>query len=330
MTNLTLKQMRYFEALAEHRHFGNAAAVCAISQPALSVQIKEMERELGTSLFERSARQVRLTHFGEALAVRVRDILRSVDELGDFARTAQGKLVGRFRLGIIPTIAPYLLPQVLRNLSQSHPGLDIHVRETLTPRLVQELTQGKIDCALVALPVTAPGLAEMPLFDEDFLLVRPATEQKEPAPGPEDLRQMRLLLLEEGHCFREQALAFCNTGPKLPRDGLDGSSLATLVQMVGAGIGVTMIPSMAKAVETRSAAVDCTRFKGQQPSRTIGMVWRKTSPLERQLRDIAMVVKQAGTVHEKPVAQDAFFEEFGVEFSNFRRLPWQWYAVLIA
>jgi LysR family hydrogen peroxide-inducible transcriptional activator len=294
MANLTLKQFRYFEALAEQRHFGNAAAVCSISQPALSVQIKEMERELGTPLFDRSARQVQLTTFGEAFAGRVREILRGVDELSDFARTAQDRLVGRFRLGVIPTIAPYLLPRILTGLADSHAGLDIHVRETLTPRLVHELQQGRIDCAIVALPVSEPALTEVPLFREDFMLVRPAHDADAPLPAPEDLHDMRLLLLEEGHCFREQALAFCNIGPNLPRDGLDGSSLATLVQMVGAGIGVTMIPQMAQRVETRSAEVSCARFKGAQPSRTIGMVWRKTSPLDGQLREIGEVVRQAG------------------------------------
>ncbi|MGB3243351.1 MAG: LysR substrate-binding domain-containing protein [Sulfitobacter sp.] len=295
MKSLTLKQFRYFEALAAQRHFGHAAAVCAISQPALSVQIKEMERILGTALFERSARQVRLTPFGEAFALRVRDILHRVDELEDLARTAQGQFVGKFRMGVIPTIAPYLLPRVLRNLAISHAGLDIHVRETLTPKLVQELLQGRIDTAIVALPVSEPALMEMPLFSEDFLLVRPASDADTPVPTPEELRNLRLLLLEEGHCFREQALSFCNLGPSQPRDGLDGSSLATLVQMVGAGIGVTMIPEMAQAVETRSAAVTCARFNGAQPTRHIGMVWRKTSPLDAQLREIADVVRASAS-----------------------------------
>ena len=295
MKNLTLKQLRYFEALADKQHFGHAAAVCAVSQPALSVQIQQMERALGTSLFERSARQVRLTTFGEAFALRVRDILTRVDELGEFARTAQGPLSGTFRLGVIPTIAPYLLPSVLRNLGASHPGLDIHVRETLTPTLRQELLQGRIDTAIVALPLSEPTLEEMPLFSEDFLLVRPEAQASEPVPGPDELRNLRLLLLEEGHCFREQALAFCNVGPSAPRDGLDGSSLATLVQMVGAGIGVTMIPQMAQTVETRSAAVSCARFEGPPPRRTIGMVWRKTSPLAEQLREVAQVVALSGS-----------------------------------
>ena len=295
MANLTLKQLRYFEALSQHGHFGRAAASCAISQPALSVQIKEMESELGGALFERGAREVRLTPLGDAIAARVRDVLSRVDEIGDFARTAQDRLVGRFRLGVIPTIAPYLLPRLLRRLGRTHAGLDVHVRETLTPRLVEELAQGKLDCAIVALPVSEPWLTEVALFSEPFLLVRPATAASAPPPAPADLRDMRLLLLEEGHCFREQALAFCGAGPRLPRDGLDGSSLATLVQMVGAGIGVTMIPRMAQGVETRSAAVACTAFAGDQPERTIGMVWRRTSPLDTRLREVAEVVRAAGT-----------------------------------
>ena len=294
MKNLTLKQFRYFEALAEHRHFGHAAASCSVSQPALSVQIQQMEQELGAPLFERAARQVRLTQFGEAFALRVRDIVARVDELGDFARATKDHLFGRFRIGVIPTIAPYLLPRLLSELSLDHRDLDIHVRETLTPNLVQELVQGKIDCAIMALPAPDPALATVPLFSENFLLVRPKVDAHAPAPRAQDLGNMRLLLLEEGHCFREQALAFCGAGPLVARDGLDGSSLTTLVQMVGAGIGVTMIPEMAKEVETRSANVSCTAFDGPQPTRTIGLVWRKTSPLDRQLREIADVVRRAG------------------------------------
>ena len=294
MKNLTLKQLRYFEALAEHRHFGHAAASCSVSQPALSVQIQQMEQELGAPLFERAARQVRLTPFGEGFALRARDILSRVDDLGDFARATQGSLFGRFRIGVIPTIAPYLLPRLLPELTAQHHDLDIHVRETLTPTLVQELSQGKIDCAIMALPAPDPALTAMPLFSENFLLVRPQAQATSPAPHARDLGNLRLLLLEEGHCFREQALAFCGGGPMVARDGLDGSSLTTLVQMVGAGIGVTMIPQMAQSVETRSAAVHCTPFEGPQPSRTIGLVWRKSSPLDPQLRDIAQVVKRAG------------------------------------
>src|SRR6201997_1231724 len=289
MLNVTIRQLRYFDALARHAHFRRAAQACAISQPALSMQIKELEDALGGVLLERNARQVSLTRFGEELVERIRDILRSVDELGDFARAAQDQLAGRLRIGMIPTIAPYLLPKVIENLARMHPEIDIHVRETLTPKLIREVAEGRLDTAIVALPVSEPSLTEVALFTENFLLVRPGADEKTPVPSHERLREMRLLLLEEGHCFRDQALAFCNMQSP-PREVLDASSLSTLVQMVGAGIGVTLIPEMAVAVETRSAQVTVARFRNPQPSRTIGMVWRRTSPLARQLHQISEAV----------------------------------------
>jgi LysR family transcriptional regulator, hydrogen peroxide-inducible genes activator len=289
MNHVTLRQLRYFNALARHGHFGRAAEACAISQPAMSMQIKELEEALGGVLLERSARQVALTNVGEEAAQRVRDILRLVDELGDLARASRDRLVGRLRIGMIPTIAPYLLPEVIGNLTRMHPELDIHVRETLTPTLIQELAEGRLDTAIVALPVSEPSLVEVALFSEHFLLVRPGEDEGTPVPSGKTLRAMRLLLLEEGHCFRDQALSFCNMQSP-PREALDASSLSTLVQMVSAGIGVTLIPEMAVAVETRSASVSVARFKNPQPSRTIGMIWRKTSPLARQLLQFSEVV----------------------------------------
>jgi LysR family transcriptional regulator, hydrogen peroxide-inducible genes activator len=292
MMNITLRQLRYFEALARHGHFGRAADACAISQPALSVQIRELENSLGTALFERSARQVRLTAFGETWAVRVRDILKGVDELGEMARAAQSGLAGRLRIGVIPTIAPYLLPSLIGALGTTYPDLDVHVRETVTQRLIEELHDGQIDAAIVALPVAESGLEELALFDEKLLLVRPDKDGAKPVPTPAALRNMRLLLLEEGHCFRDHALSFCNLQTTVTRDGLDGSSLSTLVQMVGAGIGVTLIPQMAVAVETRSAPVSISRFADPQPARTVGMIWRKTNPMAVQFRQVAELVRQ--------------------------------------
>ena len=302
MNRLTLRQLRYFDALARHCHFGRAAEACAISQPALSMQIKEMEEALGGVLIERGARQVGLTNFGEEAAQHIRDILRSVDELGDFARASQDRLVGRLRIGMIPTVAPYLLPAVIGNLARTHPELDIHVRETLTRKLIEELAEGRLDAAIVALPVSEPSLAEAALFAENFLLVRPGEDEGTPVPSGEALREMRLLLLEEGHCFRDQALAFCKMRSSPPREVLDASSLSTLVQMVSAGIGVTLIPEIAVAVETRSASVSVARFRNPQPSRTIGMVWRKTNPLARQLLQISEMVCLAADAARKPPA----------------------------
>ena len=292
MNNLTFKQLRYFEALAQHGHFGRAAEACAISQSALSQQIKELEGVLGSALFERGTRRIDLTSFGEEFAPRVREILRSVDELGDLARASHDRPVGRLRIGVIPTIAPYLLPNIIGQLTRLYPDLDIHIRETLTPKLLHELSAGKIDTAIVALPISESAFTEIALFQEDFVLVRPSDEAGKPVPNIEKLREMRLLLLEEGHCFREQALSFCQMHASLPRELLDGSSLSTLVQMVGSGIGVTLIPEMAIGVETRSAAVSITRFNDPKPSRTIGMIWRKTSPLTQQLVQIADIIRE--------------------------------------
>ena len=301
MKALTLKQMRYFEALARHGHFGHAADSCAISQPALSMQIREMEEILGSPLFERGGRRVRLTGFGQAAANHVGAILREVEALADMARAAQDRLVGPLRLGVIPTIAPYLLPRLIGRLMREHQGLDIHVRESLTGTLLQELSDGRLDAAIVALPVSEPALQEVALFSERFMLVRPLGDAEKPAPDREALRAMRLLLLEEGHCFRDQALAFCNLGAARPRELLDGSSLSTLVQMVGAGIGVTLIPEMAVPVETRSASVSVVPLEGAQPTRSVGMVWRRASPLARQLMQLADLVR--ASAEEPPAPQ---------------------------
>lgn len=295
MRNLTLKQLRYVEALARHGHFGHAAAACNVTQPALSMQIKEMEEAFGLPLFDRTPRHIRLTGFGETVLTRAKEILRAVDELDDLARAARGGLTGRLRLGVIPTIAPYLLPRIIGALGLHYPQIDLHIRETLTPRLLEDLSAGRLDTAILALPISEPSLTEVPLHHEDFVLVRHSIDADKPVPDGDALAQMRLLLLEEGHCFRDQALSFCNVRTNLPREGLDGSSLSTLVQMVGAGIGVTLIPDMAVEVETRSADVCVARFPNVTPKRTIGMVWRKTSPLAGELTGLAEVVRTAIT-----------------------------------
>lgn len=289
--HLTLRQLRYFKALAREGHFGRAAEASAVSQPALSMQIKELEEHLGAALFERGHRRVRLTGLGREFELRVDEILRRVDELGELARISRDRLAGPLRIGVIPTIAPYLLPRLISDLSRAHDGIDIRLRETVTPRLLEELGDGRIDLAILALPVSEPSLTEVPLFDEEFVLVRPEGEAHRPVPDGEALREMRLLLLEEGHCFRDQALTFCNMHNAPPREIMNGSSLATLVQMVGAGIGVTLIPQMAVAVETRSAAVSVDRLAAPRPARTIGLVWRRSTPMADQLRGLAEEIR---------------------------------------
>lgn len=293
MKNLTLKQLRYFEALARDGRFRRAAEACAISQPALSMQIKELEQELGNDLFERSARDVKLTAFGQMFALRVRDILRAVDELGDLARISRDQFLVHLRIGIIPTIAPYLLPVIINDLNRAFEGIQIDVRETQTSKLVQELTHGGLDVAIVALPVSEPSFTELKLFEEEFVLVRRHEDEGKPVPEREALREMRLLLLEEGHCFRDQALSFCRIGSIRPREIMEGSSLSTLVQMVSAGIGVTLIPEMAVPVETRSAPVAISRFQAPRPSRTVGMIWRASTPLANQFQQVFEVIRRS-------------------------------------
>ena len=292
MKALTLKHLRYFEALATHGHFGKAAAASSISQPALSIQIKELESIMGGPLVERAARETRLTALGEDVLRHGREILNRVEDLGSLVRSSAGPLSGRIRIGVIPTVAPYLLPSIIKALSQRFPQLTIEPKETITQTLIQEILDSKLDFAVVALPVSEPSLREFSLFDEDFLLVRPAQDAALPVPSASQLQTMRLLLLEEGHCFRDQALSFCSTQSIEPQHIMEGSSLSTLVQMVGAGIGVTLIPEMAVSLETRTAEVSVARFRDASPSRTIGLIWRKTNPLSEHLLQIGALIRK--------------------------------------
>ncbi|MGK2742054.1 LysR substrate-binding domain-containing protein [Tepidicaulis sp. LMO-SS28] len=294
MNGLTLKHLRYFMALSRHGHFGRAAEACGISQPALSVQIKELEMLLGAPLTERSARQIRLSSLGEALAERAREILSAVDELDDLARISRGSLGGRLRIGVIPTIAPYLLPGLIKELAGHYPDLDIQPREAVTRTLLRDLGEGQLDLAIVALPVSESAFHEEPLFDEEFVLVRPLADADKPVPNPKRLLEMRLLLLEEGHCFRDQALSFCSPSGLGTRELIEGSSLTTLVQMVSAGIGVTLIPEMAVQMETLSAQVSVARLPRPHPKRTVGIVWRKSSPMAPRFSEMAETLRSCG------------------------------------
>jgi LysR family hydrogen peroxide-inducible transcriptional activator len=294
MSNLTLKQLRYFDALARYQHFGRAAEACSISQPALSLQVKELEAMFGTPLVERSAPRIRLTTVGEDFISKGRQILLAVEELEDLVRASKGPLSGRLRLGIIPTVAPYLLPEILFALSERYPGLEFEVRESKTKSLIEDLSGGLLDFAVVALPISEPKLREFALFEEEFALVRSKEDAKKPIPSPKLLKTMRLLLLEEGHCFRDQALSVCQISKVRPRQLMEGSSLSTLVQMVGAGMGVTLIPEIAINLEARSSDVSIVLFPKPAPQRTIGMVWRTTNPLSVQLTQIGEIIRSVG------------------------------------
>ncbi|MDG1936866.1 MAG: hydrogen peroxide-inducible genes activator [Paracoccaceae bacterium] len=293
MINITLKQLRYFDALVRCGHFGRAASDCSVTQPALSMQVRELEGTLGVALIEKGSRPFRLTVFGQQFAQSIGPVLRGVDELGELARASIENPIGVLRIGVIPTIAPYLLPRVIRNLSHHFADVTLKVLEAMTSNLINGVLEGRLDTAIVALPVSEALLMEHTLFSEEFVLVRPPEDAGKPVPNPEKLKEIKLLLLQEGHCFRDQALEFCNISEPLSHDLMDGSSLLTLVQMVSSGIGVTLIPEMAVDVETRAASVATMRFDAPAPARTVGMIWRKNNPLESHLLQISEVIKDA-------------------------------------
>ncbi|HYJ59697.1 MAG TPA: LysR substrate-binding domain-containing protein [Methyloceanibacter sp.] len=294
---VSLRQLRYLESLAETRHFGHAAQACAVSQPALSMQIKELEDELKVSLVERRKSGIELTEQGEEITRRARGILASVRDLLDYAKHQEGMLSGVLKLGAIPSIAPYLLPTALPELQRRFPALNLQLRETVTSNLVRELVSGDLDLILVALPIEDPEVDTFHLFDDRFILATKATRHNRRLrhAKADMLADNRLLLLEEGHCLRDQALSYCHMVTPEARDSFGASSLATIVQMVANGYGVTLLPEMAIASELHSGGdIRLLRFRAPEPKREIGLAWRKTSPRKRDfiqfaelLRDIA-------------------------------------------
>ena len=290
---VSLRQLRYFASLARHRHFGRAADDCAVTQPALSMQVRELEREIGAQLVERRPGEVALTGTGIEVAQRAERILAAARDLVDFARHRE-ILAGFLKLGIIPTLAPYLLPRLLPRLQQDYPSLRLDVRETQTAALIGELVAGDLDCVLLALPIEHADIDTIALFKDRFLLAAPADE---PLPRralkAEEVDQRRLILLEEGHCLRDQALAFCATERRDSAAALGSTSLATVMQMVANGYGITLLPEIAAQLEARDKRVTLKRFRAPEPGRTIGLAWRKTSPRRRDFAALGEAVKRA-------------------------------------
>ena len=287
MNNISAKQLRYFLAVAKHKNFQKAADECAISQPALSMRIKELEGMLG-QLIERGSKKFYLTQTGQALIAKAEIITQSFDDLKHLA--SKGDVINQLSIGAIPTVAPYLLPRILKTISKQYKDIIIEPKEAVTEKLVSYLISGKIDLALLALPTYQPLLNEVPLFEEEFLLIRHISDVNKPVPNNKELTNMKLLLLEEGHCLRSQTLSFCKV-TSVPKNIMEGTTLTTLVQMVSAGIGVTLIPEISVPFETKLAKVLVSRFQQQKPKRTIGLVWRKSNPLTRQFNEIATVLK---------------------------------------
>jgi LysR family transcriptional regulator, hydrogen peroxide-inducible genes activator len=290
---VTLRQLRYFETLSRTRHFGMAASQCAVTQPALSMQVKDLEQELGVVLVERRGNSVGLTLAGQEIAARAEAILAQVRELTDFACQQRGVLTGTLRLGIIPSVAPYLLPGLLSRVQATYPSLDLLVRETQTDTLIEELVRGDLDAALLALPVSQGQLDTMDLFDDRFMIA----VQARAAPGwsPENLHarmvRERLLLLEEGHCLRDQALQFCKVANVQARKALGAASLTTIMQMVAAGHGITLLPELCAAAEVDRQRIALIQFPDEPPMRTIGLVWRRTSSRKADFTALGALIR---------------------------------------
>jgi LysR family hydrogen peroxide-inducible transcriptional activator len=296
---ITLKQLRYLAALAEHRHFGKAAEACSVTQPALSMQIRDLEKDLGCDLVERRPGEVILTEVGAEVAQRADRVLAAARDLTDFARHSGRTLTGRLRLGVIPTLAPYVLPRILPSMQQRFPDLQVELRETQTDTLMSELVRGSLDAVLLALPVEESDIETLALFDDPFLLAIPAGDPRGDRAriDARDIDQRRLILLEEGHCLRDQTLAFCATAragvpSSLGSTSLGATSLATVMQMVANGYGVTLLPRIALGVEARDKRVKVLRFRDPEPARKIGLAWRRTSPRKADFAALGKIITE--------------------------------------
>ncbi len=301
---MNLRDLRYLVAVGDHRHFGRAARACFVSQPTLSAQVKKLEEYLGVQLVERGTRQVLLTATGEEVVARARSVLNQVDDIVELCRAAAEPMTGDLRLGAIPTLAPYLLPHLVAQATEAWPRLRLLLYEERTELLVDRLRKGELDGALMAMPVDGDDLAAVPVFEEPFLLALPAQHplaDRDSAPGPGALPDEELLLLEEGHCLRDQALEVCQLATESAGSTcFRATSLETLRQMVAAGVGMTLLPRLAGQVAADlpgASAVKLLPFPEPAPARTIGLYWRKGAARASTLEAIAE------TIRDLPVVQ---------------------------
>jgi LysR family hydrogen peroxide-inducible transcriptional activator len=293
---MNLRDLQYLVALAEHRHFGRAAEACFVSQPTLSTQIKKLEDELGVPLVERTPRKVLLTEVGRDIAARARDVLNEIEQIRGVARRTLDPESGTVRLGIFPTLGPYLLPHALPLVRKAFPKLELLLVEDKTEALLRLLREGKLDAAVLALPLHEDSLHTEFLFEEPFLLAvshdHPLAQQQGQL-KLSDLSSQNLLLLEEGHCMRDQALEVCHMAGIGERSGFRATSLETLRQMVAANVGITLLPSMAvKPPVAQVENLHLIEFKGHPPSRRVAMVWRKSSAMDAFLKRLAEIFRQ--------------------------------------
>lgn len=292
----TLKQLQYLVALKDHGHFGRAAEACFVTQSTLSAGLRELETLIGVTLVERTRRVVRFTPLGERIADKARRVLREAEELGDLARAAGRPLSGAMRMSVIPTIAPFMLPRILPRLRADYPELQLYLREEPSAAACEGLQNGRSDCVLLALPFACGDVASAPLFEDRLFVAYP---QNEAAPAGEavaadEIDAQRLLLLEDGHCLKDHALAACNRPELRAEATMLGTSLHTIVQMVDNGLGLTILPQMAiKAGILQHTGVAARPLRAENPARTIALVWRRASPRERDFQLLAQVLAAA-------------------------------------
>jgi len=290
----TLKQLQYLVALHDAGHFGRAAEACFVTQSTLSAGIRELETLIGVVLVERTRRVVRFTPLGERIVEKARRVLREADELGDLARAAGRPLSGEMRMSVIPTIAPFLLPRILPRLRRDYPELRLYLREETSGQACEGLHHGRTDCVLLALPFSCGEVEVAPLFDDRLFVAFREGEMDPARVRPADIDETRLLMLEDGHCLKDHALAACNRPELRAEATMLGTSLHTMVQMVDNGLGVTMLPEMAvEAGILDHTHVTARPLEAENAARHIALVWRKASPRERDFRLLAKVLADA-------------------------------------
>jgi LysR family hydrogen peroxide-inducible transcriptional activator len=287
---MNIRDLKYLVALADHGHFGRAADVCFVSQPALSMQIMKLEKNLGVKLLERTNKAFFLTDHGAIIVERARLILNQIEEIREIAKTAKDPFSGELKIGVFPTLAPYLLPLIIPKLTKLYPKLRFYLIEAQTTVLIEKLKQGLLHAALLSLPATETSLSGSVLFEEEFLLALPAQHPlaKAKTIGPHDLDHKDLLLLEEGHCLRDQALAFCHILHANENQNFKATSLETLRHMVAAGVGITLMPKLACIT---SESLVYVPFRAPKPSRAVGIYWRPTSTKQVLLEDLCLKIK---------------------------------------
>ena len=300
---MTLQELKYLVALADHGHFGRAADACHITQSTLSTQVRKLEDFLGVTLFDRSLKRVTPTPIGREILAAARNIVDETERIRELARHAQDPMARTLHLGVIPTLGPYYLPHVLTLVHRKHPGLRLLLREEMTAQIVEHLVDGKLDAGLLALPVADDALRVEPLFHEPFYAALPAGHAlaSRDVLKVSDVRAEKLLLLDEGHCLRDQALDVCGAGSH-GREEVRATSLETLRQMVGMGLGLTLLPALSidgGARQTRKA-VEIRPFKSPPPGRTIGLAWRKRAPFPETFERLAATLKAALPAEVEP------------------------------